>query len=106
MQDYGLDNETEVTLGHMTLDTLEAKNKRAALNQSTEFVIDDEAAFGRFTQEMITKEFFTWRLASDHLDVQAAHFPRAKHLRFRKDVTIPGTFIIVFRILFPSNWIF
>ncbi|KAG8833980.1 hypothetical protein FRC17_009762 [Serendipita sp. 399] len=90
MRDYGQDNETEVALGNMMLDDLVAKNKRATINQTTQFNIVDEEAFGLFTQDMITKPQFTWRLASDNLKVNAAKFPQAKGLRFRKDVTIKG----------------
>ncbi|KAG8787307.1 hypothetical protein FRB91_009037 [Serendipita sp. 411] len=90
MRDYGKDNETEVPIGTMVLDDLVAKNKRANINQTTEFNIVDEASFGLFTQDMITKPEFTWRLASDNLKVNAAKFPQAKGLRFRKDVTLKG----------------
>lgn len=90
MRDYGQDNETELPIGEMTLDSLVAKNKRAMINQTTEFTVTDEDAFGQFTAAMITQKEFTWRLASDHLKVNAAAFPQAKNLRFRKDVTIPG----------------
>lgn len=90
MRDYGQDNETEVPIGTMVLDSLVAKNKRAMINQTTEFSITDQDAFGQFTAAMITQKEFTWRLASDHVKVNAMAFPQAKHLRFRKDVTIPG----------------
>lgn len=90
MRDYGNDNETEVPLGSMWLDDLVAKNKRATIDQTTLFNITDEDAFGSFTQDMITKERFTWRLASDNLKVNAAKFPQAKNLRFRKDLTLSG----------------
>jgi LEA14-like dessication related protein len=90
MRDYGQDNETEVPLGTMVLDSLVAKNKRAMINQTTDFSVTDEDGFGQFTAAMITQKEFTWRLASDNLNVNAAAFPQAKKLRFRKDVTIPG----------------
>jgi len=90
MRDYGQDNETEVPLGNMVLDSLVAKNKRAQINQTTEFNITDQDAFGQFTQAMITEEEFTWRLASDNVKVNAVKFPQATKLRFRKDVQLQG----------------
>lgn len=90
MRDYGQDNETEVPLGNMVLDSLVAKNKQAQINQTTEFNITDQDAFGQFTQAMITQEQFIWRLASDNVKVNALKFPTASKLRFRKDVQLQG----------------
>ncbi|PVF99379.1 hypothetical protein CPB86DRAFT_293734 [Serendipita vermifera] len=90
MRDYGQDNETEIPIGNMWLDSLVAKNKRATINQTTQFNISDEQAFGEFTQTMITKPDFTWRLASDFVKVNALKFPQATKLRFRKDLTLKG----------------
>lgn len=90
MRDYGLDNETEVPIGDMWLESLVAENKRAQINQTTTFNISDQSAFGEFARAMITQEQFTWRLASDHLKVNAAKFPQAKNLRFRKDLQLKG----------------
>jgi hypothetical protein len=90
MRDYAQDNETEIPIGTMWLDSLVAKNKRATINQTTQFNISDEQAFGEFTQTMITKPEFTWRLASDFVKVNALKFPTASKLRFRKDLTLKG----------------
>jgi Protein of unknown function (DUF3712) len=85
-------NQTVIPLGHMTFQPLSAKhtNKRAEINQTTTFVIDDQAAFGEFTGAMITQQNFTWRLTSNNLKVNAVKFPQAKGIHFSKDTTLNG----------------
>jgi Protein of unknown function (DUF3712) len=85
-------NQTAVPIGHMSFSPLTAKskNKRAIINQTTTFVIDDQAAFGDFAGALITQQNFTWRLTSNNLKVNAVKFPQAKGLRFSKDITLNG----------------
>ncbi|KAI0063538.1 hypothetical protein BV25DRAFT_1915044 [Artomyces pyxidatus] len=85
-----LDGSDEVPIGSFTLQQLNAKNKRAYINQTTEFTVTDEDAFGRFTQYMITSQNFTWRLQSEKLKVQAMKFPMSHGISFKKDLTING----------------
>ncbi|KAI0298570.1 hypothetical protein BC826DRAFT_1096594 [Russula brevipes] len=80
----------EVPLGRFNLDPLKAKNKRAGINQTTDFTITDQEAFGLFTQYMITSHNFTWRLRSDDLHVRALAFPVSKGISFKKDMTLNG----------------
>ncbi|ESK92921.1 hypothetical protein Moror_8994 [Moniliophthora roreri MCA 2997] len=85
------ENGKDTLLGTMTLgDTLYARHKQATVNQTTQFNISDEDAFGRFTQHMITAQNFTWRLQSDDLKVQAAKFPVSNGIKFDKRITING----------------
>lgn len=86
-----IDNGTDVPLGVMNLNTpLQASHKRATLNQTTQFNITDEAAFGRFTAAMITQPNFTWHLVSNGLRVNALKFPVATGIHFNKMVTLGG----------------
>src|SRR5579863_3115294 len=55
----------EIPLGLFNLETLNVKKKRAYINQTTDFTITDQNAFGRFTQYLITSNNFTWRLRSN-----------------------------------------
>jgi hypothetical protein len=75
----------------MTLKELSAHHKRAYVNQTTQFVIQDQDAFGRFAAHLITAENFTWNLKSDNLVVQAVKFPVDHGIHFNKDLTMPGT---------------
>jgi hypothetical protein len=84
----------------MTLQELSAHHKRAYVNQTTQFDILDQAAFGRFAAHLITAENFTWNLKSDNLVVQAVKFPVDHGISFNKDLTLPGT---VARLLFRSR---
>ncbi|KAI0821788.1 hypothetical protein BC628DRAFT_1341231 [Trametes gibbosa] len=79
-----------VHLGSFPLNELTVKSKRAYINQTVPFTIEDEDAFSQFTQAMITQQNFTWRLQSDKLSVQALKFPRANGLHFNKDLTLNG----------------
>ena len=72
------------------MDPLFAKQKRATIDQSSTFEIQDQAAFGQFTAAMITQPSFTWRLKSEQLRVNALKFPVAKGLHFDKQVTLNG----------------
>ena len=90
MRDYGQDNETEISIGTMWLDTLSASGGQAGIDQTTQFNITDEDSFGEFTKTMITKPEFTWRLASENIKVNAMQFPQATGLHFQKDVTLQG----------------
>lgn len=85
------DDGTEIQLGQMQLDTLFANHKRAVINDTgITFSIVDQAAFGRFSEKLITSQNFTWRLISHNLKVQALKFPVAKGITFDKQVTING----------------
>ncbi|KIM45161.1 hypothetical protein M413DRAFT_332807 [Hebeloma cylindrosporum] len=84
------DENTETHLGRMQLHDLSAKGKRALINDSTEFFIDNQEAFGRFSGSLITSKNFTWRLVSRNLRVQALKFPVAKGITFDKRVIING----------------
>ena len=84
------DENTEIPLGQIQLDPLFAKQKRATIDQSSTFEIQDQAAFGQFTAAMITQPSFTWRLKSEQLRVNALKFPVAKGLHFDKQVTLNG----------------
>lgn len=90
MRDYGKDNETEISIGSMWLDSLSASGGQATIDQNTQFNITDESSFGEFTKTMITKPEFTWRLTSGNIKVNAMQFPQATGLNFRKDVTLQG----------------
>jgi len=85
------DENTETHLGHMRLHDLSAKGKRALINDSTEFFIDNGEAFGRFSGSLITSKNFTWRLVSHNLRVQALKFPVAKGITFDKRILINGS---------------
>ncbi|KAI9442265.1 hypothetical protein H4582DRAFT_1809416 [Lactarius indigo] len=80
----------EIPIGQFSLEPLKAKKKRAYLNQTTEFSVTDQEAFGRFTQYMITASNFTWRLRSDQLNARALKFPVSKGLSYKKDLTLKG----------------
>ncbi|KAI0354382.1 hypothetical protein OH77DRAFT_1404952 [Trametes cingulata] len=77
-------------LGSFPMSELTVKSKRAYVNQTVPFTIEDEDAFSDFTKAMITQQNFTWRLQSDKLSVQALKFPTANGLHFNKDVTLNG----------------
>lgn len=72
------------------MNELTVKSKRAYINQTVPFNIEQEDAFAQFTQTMITQQNFTWRLTSNKLSVQALKFPRANGLNFNKDLTLNG----------------
>lgn len=74
----------------MELHDLYANHKEAPINDTTNFIITDQDAFGQFSQALITQPNFTWRLYSPSLKVQAVHFPVDDGLVFQKDLTIPG----------------
>ncbi|EIW52711.1 uncharacterized protein TRAVEDRAFT_134842 [Trametes versicolor FP-101664 SS1] len=79
-----------VHLGSFQMNELTVKSKRAYINQTVPFNIEQEDAFAQFTQTMITQQNFTWRLTSNELSVQALKFPRANGLNFNKDLTLNG----------------
>ncbi|KAH9961311.1 hypothetical protein BC827DRAFT_1260505 [Russula dissimulans] len=85
-----VNDSEEVPLGLFNLKPLNVRKKRAYVNQTTDFTIADEDAFGRFTQHMITSKNFTWRLRSNDLRVQALKFPISKGVTFEKDLTLNG----------------
>jgi hypothetical protein len=80
----------EVPLGLFDLQALSVKKKRIYINQTTDFTITDQNAFGQFTQYLITSNNFTWRLRSNNLHVRALRFPVSKGVRFEKDLTLSG----------------
>ncbi|THH12496.1 hypothetical protein EW146_g7640 [Bondarzewia mesenterica] len=85
-----VDGDQEVPLGSFSLQPLSARKKRAYINQTTNFDISDQDAFGRFAAAMITQQNFTWRLESNDLSVRALRFPVAKGIKFKKDVIFNG----------------
>jgi hypothetical protein len=84
------DESNTIQLGTLVMHDLQASHKRAILNQTTQFTITNTAAFGTFTQSMITSPNFTWVLQSDDLKVQALKFPTAHGIHFNKVVTLNG----------------
>lgn len=78
-------------MGFFNLEPLTVEKKRAYINQTTDFTITDQNAFGRFTQYLITSNDFTWRLRSDDLNVRALKLPVSKGVKFQKDLTLSGT---------------
>lgn len=84
------DNMTEVQLGHFALSPLGAAAGHGLINQETKLTIDDEPAFGRFTEHLITQSTFTWRLKSTGVDASAFNFIAANRLNFAKDLTLNG----------------
>ncbi|KAH9485291.1 hypothetical protein JR316_0002199 [Psilocybe cubensis] len=58
------DDGTETELGYMQLQDLSTKHKRAIINDITQFIILNQTAFGRFSENLITAQNFTWRLPS------------------------------------------
>ncbi|KAI0739355.1 hypothetical protein C8Q80DRAFT_1123812 [Daedaleopsis nitida] len=85
-----VNNGEQIPIGSFSLDPLKVKSKRAYINQTVAFTIDDEDAFARFTSAMITQPNFTWHLTSDKLDVRALAFPTAHDLHFNKEITLNG----------------
>ncbi|KAF8629168.1 hypothetical protein AX17_005753 [Amanita inopinata Kibby_2008] len=78
-------------IGTMELhDTLKSRHSRAFLNQTTTFHITDAAAFGRFSEYLITSPNFTWVLESHNLRINAVKFPVAKGIHFKKYITLNG----------------
>lgn len=87
-------DKTGIKIGHTdAFDELHARHKRAQVNQTRTFVIEDKAAFSEFTRFMITSPTFSWRLHSDNLHVQALKFPVARGIKFDKRVDLKGEFI-------------
>ncbi|TBU23049.1 hypothetical protein BD311DRAFT_704566 [Dichomitus squalens] len=80
----------QVQLGSFLLDPLTIKNKRAYINETVPFSIDDETAFSQFTSALITEQNFTWHLTSEKVDVRALKFLTAHELKFQKDVALSG----------------
>ncbi|EGO25193.1 hypothetical protein SERLADRAFT_448192 [Serpula lacrymans var. lacrymans S7.9] len=85
-----INGSSETPLGYMSLSPLSASHKRATINDTTTFYIQDEAAFGLFATHMITDQNFTWRLESYNLRVQALKFPVAHGISFNKEITLNG----------------
>ena len=81
---------SEKHLGSFLLDPLSAKNKRAYINETVPFTIDDEDAFAQFTSALITEQNFTWHLTSKKVDVRALTFLTAHDLNFRKQLVLRG----------------
>ncbi|GAA5861436.1 hypothetical protein JCM5353_007312, partial [Sporobolomyces roseus] len=81
----------ELNLGHFDLARIGVAAGHGRIKQLTEFQIDDEPAFARFTEYLITQEEFTWRLRSKNLKVVAFGFiGTASGLDFVKDLTLPA----------------
>ncbi|GAA6063179.1 hypothetical protein JCM10212_003114 [Sporobolomyces blumeae] len=81
---------TELHLGHFDLAMIGVAAGHGRIKQQTEFFIDDEPAFARFTEYLITQEEFTWRLRSNNVQAKAFSFIPANHLTFVKDLTLPA----------------
>ena len=94
---------TNTPLGYMALDALSAHHKRAYINQTTHFTIQDQDAFGRFAAHLITAENFTWNLKSENLVVQAVKFPVDHGISFNKDLTLPGKVVHDFSRQFRAD---
>lgn len=89
------DANTQTELGSMLLQTLSASHKRAIINQTDiTFNITDQAAFGRFSGQLITSQSFTWRLESHNLHVRALKLPTSKGLTFDKKITLDGLLLL------------
>lgn len=84
------DNMSETQLGHFALAPLGAAAGHGKINQATNFIIDSEPGFGRFTEHLITQDTFTWRLKSTGVDALAFNFIAANRLNFAKDLTLAG----------------
>ena len=80
----------QVHLGSFFLRSLASKNKRAYINETLPFTIEDEAAFLQFISAVITQPNFTWHLASKKIDVRALTFLSAHNLNFEKEVLLSG----------------
>ncbi|KAJ6593726.1 hypothetical protein B0H19DRAFT_32612 [Mycena capillaripes] len=86
-----VNDDTDIDLGYLALDTLHAKSKRATINQTaTPFTITNQTGFSLFAAHMITDPTFTWRLKSSNLRVQAAKFPVSKGINFNKKIQLNG----------------
>ncbi|KAF8626824.1 hypothetical protein AX15_004657 [Amanita polypyramis BW_CC] len=84
-------NGNATQLGTIQLqESIKTKHSRGTLNQTTTFKITDASAFDRFSRYLITSSNFTWLLQSQNLRVNAAKFPVAKGISFKKYVTING----------------
>lgn len=85
------DAKTQTNLGSLLLQPLSATHKRAVINQTDiTFNIADQAAFGRFSGQLITSRNFTWRLQSRNLHVRVFKLPMYKGLTFDKTITLNG----------------
>lgn len=85
------ENGTEVQIGRSSFTPLTARKARAYINQTNDFSVTHQTAFGDFTQYMITSPNFTWVLRTGNLAVRAALLPAATGLNFEKTITLPGT---------------
>jgi hypothetical protein len=72
-----------------------SRRARASLAQSTTFFIDNAAAFGNFTQYMITSAGFTWRLKSEQVQAHALKFPVVNGLSLSRDLWVAGKFLFL-----------
>ncbi|GAA5914535.1 uncharacterized protein JCM6883_003197 [Sporobolomyces salmoneus] len=82
---------TELHLGHFDLARIGVAAGHGRIKQLTQFSIDDEPAFARFTEYLITQEEFTWRLRSKNVKAVAFGFiGTASGLDFVKDLTLPA----------------
>ncbi|GAA5951249.1 hypothetical protein JCM3765_002422 [Sporobolomyces pararoseus] len=81
----------ELHLGHFDLARIGVAAGHGRIKQLTQFSIDDEPAFARFTEYLITQEEFTWRLRSKNVKAVAFGFiGTASGLDFVKDLTLPA----------------
>lgn len=91
---FWVEGANQTQLGSMLLQPLSASHKRAVINQTDiTFNITDQAAFGRFSGQLITSQNFTWRLLSQNLHVRALKLPTSKGLTFDKTITLDGLYM-------------
>lgn len=104
--------DVELHLGHFALEHIGVAAGHGRIKQLTQFVIDDERGFARFTEcesgclldcdiatstsgsdstqwrcpfaDLITQEAFTWRLRSESVQAKAFGFIAANRLEFVK----------------------
>ncbi|EPQ29604.1 uncharacterized protein PFL1_02823 [Pseudozyma flocculosa PF-1] len=81
----------EVNLGQFNLDYIGVAAGHGRIKQASNFIINDQAAFGSFARFLITQPEFTWKLRCGNVHVEAFSFlPTYKNLKFSKNIIIKG----------------
>lgn len=80
----------ELNLGQFELARIGVANSHGRVKQSTTFVINNQPAFGRFAEYLITQKEFTWRLKSSNVQAKAFSFIPANGLEFTKVILLPS----------------
>lgn len=84
-------NMTEIKLGSFPLGRVNVASGHGKVIQATTFEIADEAAFGLFTEYLVTQPRFTWNLECRNTHVEALGFlPTYKNYHFKKHVHFKG----------------